>query len=386
MSLSDAVVGLKAYKEVDERMEQLWRNVDGAVVARRMDPLQDTLPSVHSEGEVLELTGQAERNVESLLSDLEKILIFLAQRLPSDLMFSLSNFMMADVVPRLINRWLNPGVPSSLKDIDRFQSIIQRAGSFCETLDSHGYSDLGELKDWVGNAPTIWLGRCRETTLDTVRQKLSDGIGESKRVEKIEKQMVSLAEGKELTKTPGAGASADNNDWGADWGDAWDEDQGQINGEPDATETRKAPSSKGDDDGADAWGWDDDTTNPSSEETKDTNDEDDAAAAWGWGEEDTTQETAPQPERTAKGISKTAEPQTRELVLKETYSISSMPEPVLELITTILEDGAALTSENHDYALVAATAPGLFSLPTFILALFRAISPYYYSLDVGGNM
>jgi centromere/kinetochore protein ZW10 len=63
-----------------------------------------------------------------------------------------------------------------------------------------------------------------------------------------------------------------------------------------------------------------------------------------------------------------------------------MPEPVLELIYAILEDGAALTRDDVEYAPVAATAPGLFGLPTFALALFRAISPYYYSLSEGGNM
>jgi centromere/kinetochore protein ZW10 len=35
---------------------------------------------------------------------------------------------------------------------------------------------------------------------------------------------------------------------------------------------------------------------------------------------------------------------------------------------------------------VAAAAAGLFGVPTLALALFRAISPYYYSWDIGGNM
>jgi len=37
MSLRDAVIGLKAYKEVEERMEQLWHNLDAAIVSPRLN-------------------------------------------------------------------------------------------------------------------------------------------------------------------------------------------------------------------------------------------------------------------------------------------------------------------------------------------------------------
>lgn len=35
---------------------------------------------------------------------------------------------------------------------------------------------------------------------------------------------------------------------------------------------------------------------------------------------------------------------------------------------------------------MAPAAPGLFALPTLILAMYRAISPYYYTDSPGGNM
>lgn len=50
MNLSDAVVGLKAYKEVDERSKQLWQDVDRAVLIPRMDISQNTLPAIHVDG------------------------------------------------------------------------------------------------------------------------------------------------------------------------------------------------------------------------------------------------------------------------------------------------------------------------------------------------
>ncbi|KAF5021985.1 hypothetical protein F66182_5976 [Fusarium sp. NRRL 66182] len=390
MSLTDAVVGLRAYKEVDERMEQLWRNVDAAIISPRMDVKNSAFSTIQAEGDILKLSGEASPSIDALLTDLETAFAFLAQKLPSDLLPSLGNFMMADVIPKLIKEWLEVAVPSSLKEMDNFQAMVKRAREFCQALTQYGYTGFTDLQNWVDNAPSIWLGKCRETTLDSVRSKLLGGIGESKQVEKIEKQMVSIAEGKQITKTPGgAAATTDAADWGADWGDAWDEDKEQ-------TADQSKPRSKGrdsakvdEDDGADAWGWDEeDTTAEEASNTKDAplkeQEEDDSAAAWGWGDDDEIQE----PEQTpaAKNKAPNAQGETRELVLKETYSVSSMPEPVLELIYAILEDGATLTRDDVEYAPVAATAPGLFGLPTFALALFRAISPYYYSLNEGGNM
>ncbi|KAF4463103.1 Centromere kinetochore zw10 like [Fusarium albosuccineum] len=389
MNLAEAVIGLQAYKEVDERMEQLWRNVDAAIVSPRMTTKRDALPAIQAEGEILKLSGEAPPSVDALLADLETVFAFLSRNLPSDLLPSLGNFMMADVIPRLIEGWLDAFVPSSLAEMDKFQSMVKRAREFCEALSSFGYTGFLDLQNWVENAPSIWLGKCRETTLDSVRSKLLGGIGESKQVEKVEKQMVSIAEGKEISKAPGAGATAEGNDWGADWGDAWDDEKDQAESQPRPKSKGKDSAKADEDDGADAWGWDDEETTAEPQDTKGPQekadeDEDDSAAAWGWGDDDVAQEAEPQPP--AQSNAPNPHDETRELVLRETYNISSMPEPVLELIYSILEDGAALTRDDIEYAPVAATAPGLFGLPTFALALFRAISPYYYSFSDGGNM
>ncbi|TFB03980.1 hypothetical protein CCMA1212_004051 [Trichoderma ghanense] len=430
MSLEDAVIGLKAYKEVDERMEQLWHNLDAAVISPRMDASRSNIPGIRVEGDLLELAGSSDGSAESLLSDLEQILTFVAQKLPADLLRPLADVMMGDIISKLTKGWLNPAVPSGLKDLDKFQVLVSKMKGFCETLQHNGFTGLEQLQDWASKAPTIWLEKSRETALDSVRVQLASGIGESKRVEKIERQMVSIAEGKELSRT-GAGAVADSNDWGDDWGEAWDDEKagndkdqqpqakghGDNHGEDDdgaadawgwddnddaTTDEKKTGANEpaeaaNEDDGADAWGWgdNDDTNGPKNAEAKgaaDAPDEDDGADAWGWGDDgDAPEEPASVPAPVpvapaAKAKSSKAPEETRELVFKETYSISSMPEPVLELIFSILEDGAALTKDGNEYGLLAATAPGLFSLPTFVLALFRAISPHYYSSDAGGNM
>jgi centromere/kinetochore protein ZW10 len=273
--------------------------------------------------------------------------------------------------------------------MEGFQEMIEDVGIFCSKLVNLGYSQTDALEQWVKNAPMVWLGKCRETALDNIRTSLAKGIGESRPVEKIEKQMVSVAEGNELATT-GAGASADTNDWGAEWGAEWDENDEAMDTKmdvDDAPAKRETSNGADEDDGADAWGWGDEddsraTDAPSNDRDDKANaaEEDDSAAAWGWGDEDQTMQ---EPKRK---IAPPAPEQTRELVLKETYHISSMPDPVMELISRILEDGATLTRGEDRYGHVANTAPGLFSLPTFSLALFRAISPHYYPVDEGGSM
>lgn len=266
--------------------------------------------------------------------------------------------------------------------MDKFQEVIEAAKAFCARLKALGFTNLGGLQEWADNAPKVWLAKCREAALDSMRIKLSRGLGAPKRVEKVEKQMVSMSEGQQLVAN-GAVASADDHGW-----DAWDDGEQVVPEETTTNKTDEPPD--GDDDGADAWGWGEEeatTEEPSVKAAavpseKEPDEEEDPSEAWGWGDEGGADEAETADNPTAPR----SEPQTRELVLKETYSISSLPQPVLDLIFAIVEDGAALTHDSHANSPVAAQAAGLFSLPTLVLAIFRAISPHYYSPGIGGNM
>ncbi|KAI1639665.1 hypothetical protein F4809DRAFT_595168 [Biscogniauxia mediterranea] len=365
MSLADAVIGLKAYKEVDQRMAVLWHNLNEAIVGPRTDPQNPQLPTVKVEDSSLHLYGQADKTIASLFGDLQQIMTYLSTRLPEDLVYALSNVMMPDLIPRIISSWLDSVVPASLKDIDEFQQVIDAAGNFCAILGNLKFSGFEELREWVDNAPRVWLAKCRETALDSVRTKLSQGLGETKEIERVETQVLSASDDGEQTANGNGVATSTGNE-------------------------NNATSASNEDDGTDAWGWGDDDNDGSNEtldaltetQTDEVPDEEGALDAWGWGDEDTTD--VPPQEPISKPEESQPKPETRELTLKETYNISSMPEPVLSLITTILEDGASLLGSEDNP--MSAAAAGLFSLPTLVLAMFRAVSPYYYSLQNGGNM
>lgn len=202
MTLSEAVIGLEAYKKVEDRMGRLWQDIDEAIVGPRMDPdatemysfqvnevpmgffgslffffffYSSNLFSNKRVQNVLEKKGTAGNSVDELFKDLTTIVGFLARRLPPDLLVYLGPIMMSNVVPRLIELWLSSAIPVSLKDIDEFQAVIQSAKSFCGELEELGISGFTELKEWVGNAPSTWLAKRTATTLDTVRKQLSQG-------------------------------------------------------------------------------------------------------------------------------------------------------------------------------------------------------------------
>ncbi|KAI0201066.1 hypothetical protein F4808DRAFT_137780 [Astrocystis sublimbata] len=382
MSLADAAIGLKAYKEVDKKMSELWHGLEHTLIRPRASRELEGVPTIRNENSALKLTGNAEKTVSSLFQDLEIVLEYLSERLPEELVYSLSSVMMPDLVPYIITTWLEPEVPTSLNDMGDFQSNIDATESFCTRVGVLGYSGIEELQEWVQNVPRVWLAKCRETALDSIRTKLSQGLGASKEIERVETQTVSKEEGRKLAQDTAVPVNGDS------WDSAWDDGDDVAN---DGHQQKQTPSQgvgEGDD-GADAWGWGDDDGNEANTAVADTQpkpsdptDEDDSADAWGWGDED---DAAGVTKETSTGAQSTQPTNsTHELTLKETYNISSMPEPVIALILALLEDGAHLV--GNDGNRMAAAAPGLFSLPTLVLAMFRAVSPHYYSLHAGGNM
>ncbi|KAI2463443.1 Centromere/kinetochore Zw10-domain-containing protein [Annulohypoxylon bovei var. microspora] len=378
MRLDDAVVGLKAYKELDQRMALFWHRLDEAIIGPRTNVEAHEFTKIQTTDSHLNMSGSADRTITSLFSDLDQVMTYLSERLPEELVYSLSNVMMPDLIPRIIGTWLDIAVPASLTEMDEFQQVTEAVKAFCNRLQNLKFSGFQELQEWVDDAPKVWLSKCRETALDSVRTKLSQGLGQTKEVERVETQTVLRSEGKELAAN-GVAPPANDDDWGAAWDDSGADAQQDVEMKLETNE----------DDGTDAWGWGEDDNAGGEPEAPaeqpqvaqaELPAEEDPTEAWGWGEDATGE--APEEPTAATALSKNT--QTRELTLKETYNISSMPEPVLALVSAVLEDAALLV--GNDSNPMAKTAAGLFSLPTLVLAMFRAVSPYYYTLNMGGNM
>jgi len=83
-------------------------------------------------------------------------------------------------------------------------------------------------------------------------------------------------------------------------------------------------------------------------------DDDDATDAWGWNDDDATEEAVVEPEEskptTAKDasapIQKDSSPELRQVTVSEKFQMSSVPQPILQTVIGVLNDGATLTQSK----------------------------------------
>lgn len=76
MNLSDAVIGLKAYKEVDKRMTDLWLGLDRLIIGPRMNLRGKVLPAIK--------VGEVRSGCQPNLSDIPANLIAIKEFCPGN--------------------------------------------------------------------------------------------------------------------------------------------------------------------------------------------------------------------------------------------------------------------------------------------------------------
>ncbi|EKD13112.1 centromere kinetochore protein [Drepanopeziza brunnea f. sp. 'multigermtubi' MB_m1] len=395
MDIDQAIIGLKAYKELDQAAKKFWEDLDDVILKPRTNLSAGSIPSIQVTGNSLSL-GAAEvanQTIKSLFIDLEVIIEFLIENLPPDFIRPLADKMMPTLSTRILEVWLDTAVPASLDDMIDYQKALSRVGGFASKLESLNWPGVDTFNDWVTNAPKIWVNKRRDATLDWTRNQLSLGLGTPQPAERVEKRMVARDEGNHITAT-GTAVRVINPRLAVtqDWDSAWSDD-GEI-ASPQKAESHEQVSNIV-------------TRNRQSldEErrvsevfsplpTPDTDDQaDDAADAWGWGDDDDdVLDVEPEAQLAASQVVEVAPPQqhisppTREMTLSENYWTSSLPRAVYTTVEQVYADGAYLLQPENAHIPVSPAAVGLFNLPRSVLALYRAVSPYYYSLQPGGNM
>ncbi|PBP25192.1 centromere kinetochore protein [Diplocarpon rosae] len=384
--INQAIIGLKAYKELDQAAKKLWEDLDEVILKPRTDLQIRSIPSIHVAGDSLSLgTEVADQTIKSLFIDLEVIIQFLIVNIPSELIQPLADQMMPQLSARILEVWLDTAVPASLGDMVDYQKALAQVGDFASKLENLGWPGAHSFNDWVTNAPKIWVNKRRETTLDWTRNQLSLGIGTPQIAERVEKQMVARDEGDHIVAS-GTAVSQD-------WDDAWSDDgeHASENGDNSPNQfsngsTRHRKSLEEERRNTEVLSP---LANPSTDESID-----DSADGWGWGDDDDANDTAPvagspaAPDNSGGQvpIQRQITPLTREMTLSEKYWTSSLSRAVYTIVEQVYVDGAHLTKAENAHIPVSPAASGLFGLPTLILALYRAISPYYYSLEPAGNM
>ncbi len=334
------VVALTKLGLLNTQINEFFQGFDKIILTPRLTVGSDnTAAALSVTADDIQVTGRLPNaDVKILFDDVDSIINYLSTRLPPTIAVPLSEQLMRRLISQLISDWLLPSVPSSLDGMLEFQEILAQVLRLADVVESVGWHGKTDLLDWVDQAPRIWLTKRRETSLDKVRILLSRGLGRAKKVERIETEIVAPED--EMFH----GKSED--DWNAEWSDG-----------EDSRKAMTSSSKKGEEDEASAWGLDDEldvgeTAGKSAQVLG--NDEDEAEDAWGWGDEKAEDESQHKTTKANKvrarsngHASHTARQSQRELTLKEVYSITALPEAMLEIIAQVVSDAETLAQPRY---------------------------------------
>ena len=368
----------------DDLLKKLSRDIERAIIKPRL--------SVSSKGQVAKLqVREAELSCTdmtedlsyaSLFRDLEQCAQYLSSNLPASIAVPLSSILIPAMTERLEQQWLEPAVPLEVSEMPAFQDNLTRVQNLAETIEQHGWQGAKQLRDWVQNAPRTWLTKRREAVLGDVRNLVFTGLRETKLAERVETQMVSSDDQQALQGEDGMGEDED-------WDTAWDEPEEAA--KPEAKADPHSESKVDEDDEASAWDLDD---MDESKSAKGDGGEDDEGDAWGWGDEENKpasptiakQSPSQTPQASASRPAATQQPVQQEMTLRETFTVTLVPDELLEILQNIIADAQTLAGPDYSSSPIAPAATALYTLPTLALAIYRATAPTAYAKLPTGNM
>ncbi|KAL8874661.1 MAG: hypothetical protein Q9174_000001 [Haloplaca sp. 1 TL-2023] len=319
-------------------------------------------------------------DIDRVFDDLGALVRFLQWHLPSSVMASLSKSLALELVQGLISQRLCFVVPENINALQEFTQIREQVHQFAETLASLNWPGQDRLRAWINSIPQIWLQKRQKACLDGTRRLLKRGYGDIKTVERVETRNISQ---QDFLLT----GNTRNQDWEAKW-------SGEEDSRPVQTRIeRENLASAEEEEDVSAWGLDDDGDNDIKSDRNVMNDEEDDA--WGWGDDDDTEDHPKSPQR---ALATTSEPgvnghispgrqrSERQITLKETYNITSLPMGILKMLHSILSDTDALSEPSAAGYIVASAAPDLSILPSLLLAMYRASGSRFYATSPNGSM
>lgn len=405
VALSSLTNAMQKMGLLEELISDFAIGLESAIIKPRLQlqaNMHDRLLAV--EGGTMNVSGTTSpSDLYQLLSDMGTLLSFLQTHLPPSIVNPLSKVCGPHLVESLISMRLSSAVPQNLSALQKFSNTREEVYRFFETMSSNGWPGADQLRTWTSSIPQVWLEKRQRQSLDQVRQLVKRGLGDLKAVERVETQRVSQQDQLFQSK-------AGNEDWDAGWSEEEDESSVQNEG------THRNNAIDDEEGDVSAWGLDDqgDDEGKSKGAAASAND-DEEADSWGW-EVDNDNEADPsspqrRPEtstaRAVNGHSKSRSESEREITLRETYNITSLPVEILQLIDSILSDADAMSkqrwviwrpqlsqskylpgdkSSSSDDSSMAPAVPGLFHLPNLLLVMYRASASSFYMADTRGNM
>ncbi|KAF1984495.1 hypothetical protein K402DRAFT_447537 [Aulographum hederae CBS 113979] len=378
----------------DKALDRLLSDFNAIIIKPRLAVSKHrALHSVSIAGDVIQTNGhQEDLSNKTALEDTQKIIDYISTRLPPDVAVALSEKLMPALEGLLISAWLEPSVPSSLEGVEDFQQLLDRVQKITDYVADVEWTGGNKLLEWVDQAPRAWLAKRKEVALSAIRRACAKGVIGRRTAERVETQVISKEDPIIATD------QEQNEEWDADW----EEERGAEASQNAEISPAKHESDSADaDDVADAsaWGMEDEDADTEVNPPKETNgganttNEDEGDAWDNWGDEQPSKEQAvKQASLTASELGDTTDKHKvngtfeHKVTLKETYTVTAIPEGIMDLISVVVSDGIALTQPNYSESAIAPAAAGLYSIPSLLLAMYRATTTHYCDTVVAGNM
>ncbi|KAF2435010.1 hypothetical protein EJ08DRAFT_580829 [Tothia fuscella] len=389
MDLEQVVQAMAELRVLDSHISRLHRDLDAGVIGPRFTRAADGAVAVLEFGEnTMQLSGRDDSpSAAKLAKDVKGMIDHLTKLLPAQALSLLLEKMLPTLITQLITDWLEPAVPVDPQRMDEFHTDLAEIRNLSDRIDQTEVSmpSDADLSEWLDRLPQTWLARRREAALTHMRLFCYDGVKTKKIAERVETQVIS----RDDVMVAG---NQGNDDWDAGWDD-------EESAEKEDSPMEDAPNASEDEDvDADAWGLSEDGAKPSQDSRLAGEDGDDDA--WGaWGEDEAAEEQEPSqpkgkmgpppiPKTKANGSRQKTPQRTaeRELTLRESFAITAIPDDILELVKQILANAETLSDPSFPIPDISTAAPALSSIPTLLLALYRATARTFYATDPAGDM
>lgn len=374
----------------DKFLTRLSRDMDNLIITPRLSVNNEQLVSALTiEGDMVQVNGYvSDMSVKATLEDLQAISEYISTRLPPTIATPLSEKLVPTIATRLINNWLLPAVPQSTTEVPDFQEILSLVLGIVEYFDELGWSGQNRLSEWVDKSADIWLARQKEVAIARVQRLFPRRVQDKKIVERVETQTITKGDALHTEKQPaseeaGGEKTVQDEDWGADWGE-----------EEPAKEEAKQPVEDVEEEDMSAWGMEEEEPQeeqkpePSAPAEEDVED-------WGadWDDDDSkpapaepASKSAPDQHVNGKATAPKAASADEQITLRETYTVTAIPDSIIDLILQVITDVETLNSTSLVTAAVTPASEGLYAIPSLLLAMYRATAATHYSRDIAANM
>lgn len=374
---------------LDDFVARFSRDFDKSILSHRLTIGRDQIVTAFEiQGDDIQLTGPVnDGSVKTTLEDIHRIAEYLSTRLPPSVALPLSAKLVPTITSRLIKDYLLPAVPTSTDGVQDFQETLSYVLGLVEYLDELGWIGQNRLAEWVDKSAEIWLAKQKENAIAKVQKLFPKQVKVKRVVEKVETQVISKGDALHPAQDVQDVQDDQDNDWGAEWGE---EDEA-------VKEDKTSAAQDVEEEDMSAWGMDEDEpaaeVRPESKEEKVSADDEDAED-WGndWGD-DVETKSAPSPQAHAKspksksnGPPAHQSPVEQHITLRETYTVTAIPDSIIEIILQVVADVETLNKPELVKSAISPASGGLFAIPSLLLAMYRATASVHYSTDVAANM